>query len=100
AMIVAAVAAAVVAAQCTQVPPSASQTDPYRAPRNADGTADLHGIWQALNTANYDIQSHAARPALALTPAPPRTGVPGLDRATPADPPAPAVRRARAGGAQ
>ena len=92
AMIVAAVAAAVVAAQCTQVPPSASQTDPYRAPRTADGTPDLNGVWQSLNTANYDIQSHAARPALALTPAPPRTGVPGLARATPTELPAPPVR--------
>ena len=38
---------------------------------------DLNGIWQALNTANYDIQAHPARPALALIPAPPRTGAPG-----------------------
>ncbi len=92
AMIVAAVAAAVVAARCAQVPPSASQIDAYRAPRTADGAPDLNGVWQALNTANYDIQAHAARPALALIPAPPRPGVPGLGRATPTELPAPPVR--------
>ena len=41
---------------------------PYRAPRAADGHADLNGIWQAMNTANWDIQDHAARqgPVVAL----------------------------------
>lgn len=40
----------------------------YRAPRAADGHADMNGIWQALNTANWDIQDHPARqgPVLAL----------------------------------
>jgi hypothetical protein len=40
----------------------------YRAPRAADGHADLNGIWQAMNTANWDIQDHAARqgPVVAL----------------------------------
>jgi hypothetical protein len=33
----------------------------YRAPRAADGHADMNGIWQAMNTANWDIQDHAAR---------------------------------------
>ena len=43
---------------------------PYRAPRNADGHPDLSGIWQALNEANYDIELHTARPALAVRPGP------------------------------
>ena len=30
----------------------------YRAPRAADGHPDLNGIWQALNTANSDLQDH------------------------------------------
>jgi hypothetical protein len=30
----------------------------------------LNGIWQALNEANYDIELHIARPALALQPGP------------------------------
>src|SRR5213593_2563192 len=32
----------------------------YRAPRTADGKPNLNGIWQALNTANWDLQAHAA----------------------------------------
>ena len=64
----------------------------YRAPRTADGKPDLNGIWQALNTANVDLQAHPARPAWSLLPAPPRNGVPGLVRATPVELPDPAVR--------
>ena len=42
----------------------------YRAPRAPGGKPDLNGIWQALNEANYDIQAHVARPALAVRPGP------------------------------
>jgi hypothetical protein len=42
----------------------------YRAPRLSDGKPDLNGIWQALNEANYDIQSHMARAALQMRPGP------------------------------
>ena len=40
----------------------------YQAPRASDGHADLNGIWQAVNTANWDLQDHQARqgPVLAL----------------------------------
>lgn len=38
--------------------PVAAQT--YRAPRTADGKPDLSGIWQAMNTAVWDIQDHSA----------------------------------------
>jgi len=34
---------------------------PHRMP---DGKPDLNGIWQALNTANWDLQEHAARTGL------------------------------------
>jgi hypothetical protein len=82
----------------TQVRPGSGQTEPYRAPRTADGRPDLNGIWQALNTANYDLEAHPARPALALTPARPRQGAPGLARATPIELPDPAVRALGAAG--
>ena len=35
----------------------------YKAPRTADGQANLNGIWQALNTANWDLEEHGAQPA-------------------------------------
>jgi hypothetical protein len=39
-------------------------------PRGADGRPDLNGVWQAMNAANYDIEPHAARAALAFEPGP------------------------------
>lgn len=39
-------------------------------PRTAGGKPDLNGIWQAINTANYDLEPHVARPALAMRPGP------------------------------
>src|SRR5437879_412667 len=47
-----------------------AQTAAYRAPRTPDGKPDLNGIWQAMNEANYDIEAHMARPALALRTGP------------------------------
>jgi hypothetical protein len=38
----------------------------YKAPRGADGKPNLNGIWQALNSANWDIQAHAAQPGLVV----------------------------------
>ena len=46
--------------------PAASGAEAYKAPRTADGKADLNGIWQALNTANWDLQEHAARPGVVV----------------------------------
>jgi hypothetical protein len=44
--------------------PAAGQARAYRAPRAADGKPNLSGIWQAINEANWDIESHAAAPGL------------------------------------
>jgi hypothetical protein len=70
--------------------PTASQSPPQSpAARTVDGKPNLNGFWQAVNAANYDIQAHPARPAMALRPAPRRSGVPGLVRATPTELPRP-----------
>lgn len=34
------------------------------------GHPDLNGLWQAINTANWDIQAHSAKAALAMRPGP------------------------------
>ena len=55
----------------TALPVEGQQAAPpaaYRAPRLPDGKPDLNGIWQALNEANYDLEPHMARSALALRP--------------------------------
>ena len=39
-------------------------------PRTAAGKPDLNGIWQALNTANWDLEAHTAKAALAMRPGP------------------------------
>ena len=44
--------------------PAAAQGPAYKAPRTPDGKPNLNGIWQVINTANWDIQGHAAQPAL------------------------------------
>ena len=49
-------------------------------PAVAQSHPDLNGIWQALNEANYDIEGHTGRAALALQPGPygPVPAAPGL----------------------
>jgi hypothetical protein len=56
-------AAVLLAAQAAQAPR-------YRAPRADGGKPDLNGVWQTMNEANYDLEGHNARPALALRPGP------------------------------
>ena len=59
----AAVTAMVVAGIFTVTEKHASgQARAYRAPRTADGKPNLNGIWQAMNSANWDLEDHAARP--------------------------------------
>ena len=44
------------------VVPAICQTSSYKAPRTPDGKPNLNGVWQALNTANWDIEDHSAAP--------------------------------------
>jgi hypothetical protein len=50
--------------------PLAGQAPASAVPRLANGKPDLNGIWQVLNEANFDIQMHVARPAMALRAGP------------------------------
>ena len=47
-----------IAALCAGI--CTAQSGGYRAPRAADGKPDINGIWQVLNTANWNLQSHSA----------------------------------------
>jgi hypothetical protein len=49
---------------------SIAQTATYRAPRADGGHPDLNGIWQTMNEADYDLEAHLARPAMALRQGP------------------------------
>jgi hypothetical protein len=50
--------------------PLLGQGATYRPPRGEGGKPDLNGVWQVLNEANYDLEGHSARPAMALRPGP------------------------------
>jgi hypothetical protein len=53
----------VIAVLCGAAPGAAQIHAPYKAARTPDGQPDLSGIWQSLNTANWDIEEHGAAPA-------------------------------------
>ena len=55
-------------AATVQVAPAAPRA--YVAPRGAGGHPDMNGVWEVMNTANWDIEPHAARAALAFRPGP------------------------------
>ncbi len=63
-LIVLTIATAVATAGVLAVTPATAQAPEYRAPRAPDGNPDLNGIWQALNSAHWDIEPHAAGPGV------------------------------------
>lgn len=49
----------------------AAESKAYVAPRGPDGKhPDLNGVWQVLNTANFNIEAHPASAAMQLRPGP------------------------------
>ena len=85
-VVIAALALTLVALLATA--PAVAQSPDYEAPRHYDGHPDLNGIWQAIGTAYWDLQDHAASagpPELGATFAvPPGQGVvEGSDSSSP-----------------
>ncbi|MBI4888845.1 MAG: hypothetical protein HY824_17230 [Acidobacteria bacterium] len=54
-------AALALAASQTMRSQAEGQTPAVSVPRTADGKPDLNGIWQAIGTANWNLQDHQAR---------------------------------------
>jgi hypothetical protein len=42
----------------------------YAPPRGPGGHPDFNGVWSVMNSANYDIEPHMARAAMAMRPGP------------------------------
>jgi hypothetical protein len=58
-------------AGCDGLAVGSGQEQAFRAPRTPDGVPNISGIWQANNTANWDLEPHEARmgPVVALAAA-------------------------------
>nr|MEA2798944.1 hypothetical protein [Phenylobacterium sp.] len=73
-MVALALASVVIGGQAQAAPAKAKPagaTAAYHAPRGPDGKhPDLNGVWQVVNTANWNIEPHAASAALQMRPGP------------------------------
>jgi len=65
---ISAIATCVVVLACVTSVRFAAQGPPLQnqIPRTGDGKPNLNGIWQAINTANYDLEDHGSAPSPAL----------------------------------
>ncbi len=74
------IAAVTIAIIAGAVYPATGQAQAARPPRTADGKPNLTGIWQVMNTANWDIQGHEAKagPVVSLGAAFAVQGGPGV----------------------
>ena len=70
--------AALIAAAFSVIPGAQSPRQAPSAARTADGKANLNGIWQALNEANWDIEGHSAGPGRVVALGAEDAVVPGL----------------------
>jgi hypothetical protein len=50
--------------------PAGVRAGAFSMPRLPNGKPDLNGVWQAMNSANYNIEAHAASAALQMRPGP------------------------------
>ena len=59
--------------------PAVAQEGGYEAPRHYDGNPDINGVWQAINSAHWDLEGHSAAGGPSeygvLTAMPPGVGV-------------------------
>ncbi|MCU1500538.1 MAG: hypothetical protein JWM47_4491 [Acidimicrobiales bacterium] len=51
-------------------PTKAVRASKFEPPRRRNGKPDLNGVWQVLNTANWNIEPHPAQSALQMRPGP------------------------------
>ena len=63
-------AVAVMIAMALAALPLHGQSSDFEPPRLPDGRPNLNGIWQAMNTAHYDLEPHIAQHAMQLREGP------------------------------